>query len=127
VLFEMNSRHVSLKGLNLGPERLVELIKKAEDGTVSNLMAKSIFGEMLATGSTAGNIIAQKGLAQVSDVGELKSVIEEVIAKNTKTVQDYKAGKENALMFLVGQVMKASGGKANPKIAKELIAERLKT
>ena len=90
-------------------------------------MAKSIFTEMLATGSTANALIDGKNLAQVSDVGALKSVIEEVIAKNAKSVQDYKAGKENALMFLLGQVMKASGGKANPKIAKELIAERLKT
>ena len=127
VLFEMNSRHVSFKELNLVPEHFIELIKKVEDDTVSQLMAKSIFTVMLASGSTANDIINEKKLAQVSNVDELRGVIEDVIAKNAKTVQDYKAGKENALMFLLGQVMKASGGKANPKIAKELIAERLKT
>ena len=67
-----------------------------------------------------------KNLAQVSGADDLGSIIEEVVTKNKKSVEDYLAGKENALMFLVGQVMKLSKGNANPKVAKDLIAERLK-
>ena len=126
VLFEMNSRNSILSALKLSPSRLTELIVLSEDGTVSNLIAKNILSAMLDSGKTAQDIIREKNLAQVSNADELLSVIEEVIAANKKSVDDYVSGKENALMFLVGQAMKKSGGKANPKVAKDLLIERLK-
>ena len=126
VFYEMNTKNASITSLGLSPERLIKLISRVEDATISNLTAKDILTEMLRSHKDPDEIIKEKNLAQVSASDELKSIIEEVIAKNKKSVEDYISGKENALMFLVGQVMRASGGKANPKVAKDLIAERLK-
>ncbi len=126
VFFEMNARSESIGSLGLDPEDLIKLIARVEDSTVSNLAAKEILSEMIKTKKGPDDIIKEKNLAQVSGSDELGSVIDAVINKNKKSVEDYLSGKENALMFLVGQVMKASGGKANPKVAKDMIAERLK-
>jgi len=82
---------------------------------------------MLETGKPAAKIVEEKNLAQVSDAGSLSIVIDEVIAANKKSVDDFKAGKDNAVMFLVGQVMRLSKGKANPKTAKDMLIERLKS
>ncbi|HAJ56902.1 MAG TPA: Asp-tRNA(Asn)/Glu-tRNA(Gln) amidotransferase GatCAB subunit B [Candidatus Omnitrophica bacterium] len=126
VLFNMNSRNSSFGALRLTPGHLTDLICLVEDGTVSNLVGKDILAQMLAAGSAPKDIVREKNLAQVSGADELNEIIEEVIAANKKSVDDYACGKENALMFLVGQVMKRSGGKANPKVARSLLAERLK-
>jgi aspartyl-tRNA(Asn)/glutamyl-tRNA(Gln) amidotransferase subunit B len=80
---------------------------------------------MIISGKPAGEIIKEKNLLQISDSGELVKLAEEVIAENLKSVADYKSGKENAIMFLVGQLMRKSKGKANPKVAKELLKEKL--
>jgi aspartyl-tRNA(Asn)/glutamyl-tRNA(Gln) amidotransferase subunit B len=101
------------------------LIGFVEGGQISNLTAKSVFTEMLDTGKAAEQIIREKNLAQISDNRALGQYIEEVIQENPKVAQDYRLGKANALMFLVGQVMKKSGGKANPKVAGELLKGRL--
>ncbi len=126
VLFQMNSRGVAFSGLNLSPERLIKLIRLVEDATISNLAAKEVLAEMIDKGSMPEDIVREKNLAQVSNLDELNVVVEEVVASNKKSVDDYLSGKENALMFLVGQVMKKSSGKANPKVARQLLAERLK-
>jgi aspartyl-tRNA(Asn)/glutamyl-tRNA(Gln) amidotransferase subunit B len=118
--------HESFEALQLSPARLVELNAFVRGGAVSNLVAKSVLDEMLKTGKAAKDIIQEKNLGQISGADELKDVIESVIAGNKKSVEDYLAGKENALMFLVGQVMRMSGGKANPKVARDLLTERLK-
>ncbi len=120
------SSNVSFEAMHLTPESLTKVISLVEDGTVSNLAGKSILAEMIETGKPAQDIIREKNLAQVSDSCELGSVIDKVIANNKRSVDDYLAGKENALMFLVGQVMRSSSGKANPKVAKEMLTERLK-
>jgi aspartyl-tRNA(Asn)/glutamyl-tRNA(Gln) amidotransferase subunit B len=80
---------------------------------------------MFTTGLTAAEIISEKNLAQISDTHSLEIIVSEVIEENPKSVADYRSGKENAIMFLVGQVMKKSSGKANPKIAGELLRRRL--
>ncbi|MBI5872757.1 MAG: Asp-tRNA(Asn)/Glu-tRNA(Gln) amidotransferase subunit GatB [Candidatus Omnitrophica bacterium] len=118
--------NLSFEALHLSPENLTKIISLVEDGTVSNLAGKSILAEVVETGKPPDTIVREKNLGQVSDVDELKKIIEEVAAVNMRSVDDYAAGKENALMFLVGQVMRKSGGKANPKIARDLLAERLK-
>jgi aspartyl-tRNA(Asn)/glutamyl-tRNA(Gln) amidotransferase subunit B len=126
VFSQMNVKGVSLNDLGLRPEHLADLIRVVDEGVVSNLVAKDMLGYLLETGKDPRTLIREKNLAQVSGTDALSGVIEEVVAKNAKSVEDYRAGKENALMFLVGQVMKLSGGKANPKVARELMAERLK-
>jgi aspartyl-tRNA(Asn)/glutamyl-tRNA(Gln) amidotransferase subunit B len=126
VFSHMNAKNFSIKELGLAPENLTELVKVVDEGLVSNLVAKDVLGFMLETGGDPRSLIKEKNLAQVSGEDVLSGIIEEVVAKNKKSVDDYLTGKENALMFLVGQVMKLSGGKANPKVARELMALRLK-
>jgi aspartyl-tRNA(Asn)/glutamyl-tRNA(Gln) amidotransferase subunit B len=125
VLSYVDSQH-PLSALKLSPEGLTDLIVLVDQGTVSHLAAKSVLDEIIKTGKTAKDIIGEKNLAQVSGAQELGGIIEEVIAAHKQSVDDYASGKENALMFLVGQVMKKSQGKANPKVARELLAQRLK-
>lgn len=122
----INEKGLSIQSLALNPKHLAKLIKSVEEGVLSNLAAKDVLKDVLETHRDPSDIMTEKNLLQVSDTDELSRIIEDVIAKNEKSVKDYLGGKENALMFLVGQVMRISRGKANPKIAKELIAERLK-
>jgi aspartyl-tRNA(Asn)/glutamyl-tRNA(Gln) amidotransferase subunit B len=122
------SRACETSELGIFPESLVELIELVEKKQIiSNLSGKVVLEEMVNTAKTAQTIITEKSLAQISDSGSLNSVIEEVIRENTKSVTDFKSGKANALMFLVGQVMRKSSGKANPKVVQELMRERLES
>ncbi|MDD2680249.1 MAG: Asp-tRNA(Asn)/Glu-tRNA(Gln) amidotransferase GatCAB subunit B, partial [Candidatus Omnitrophica bacterium] len=121
-----SSNNCEIYELKVSPGNLIELIELVEkQQVVSNLTGKAVLGEMHETGKSAQEIIKEKNLAQISDSGSLHSVIEEVIKENPKSVADYQAGKANALMFLVGQVMRKSAGKANPKAVQELIRKRL--
>ncbi|OIO37049.1 MAG: glutaminyl-tRNA synthase (glutamine-hydrolyzing) subunit B [Candidatus Omnitrophica bacterium CG1_02_44_16] len=126
VFSEMNSRNISIVSLGLAPEHLAKLISRVEDGSISRLVAKDVLSVMLKTSQGPDAIIKDKGLQQVSGASELNKIIDEAIANNKKSVDDYLSGKENALMFLVGQVMKLSSGKANPKAVKDMMTERLK-
>ncbi len=125
IAYEMNSRNKDIKGLKLSPDDLAGLLKAIEEGKISNLAAKDVLTQMLDSGKSADSIIEEKGLAQISDSSELSSAADKVIAENAKSVNDYKAGKANALMFLLGQVMKLTKGKANPKIVQEILKEKL--
>ena len=126
VLMELNNRKVSLVELKLTPKDLVNLIAKVEDGVVSNLVGKEVLTFMLDEGKGAEEVIKEKGLAQVSDDSALMVIIDEVIAQNPAVVEQIKSGKNpNAVGFLVGQAMKKSGGRANPKKLNELITRRI--
>jgi len=105
------------------PKMLVELIK--EKPTIGNAIAKEVFVEMVNTGKNAQSIISERNLTQLSDVNELDTIATNVIVKNPQAVEDYKSGKKNALAFLIGQTMKATKGKANPKILTEIIKEKI--
>jgi aspartyl-tRNA(Asn)/glutamyl-tRNA(Gln) amidotransferase subunit B len=107
-------------------ERLGELVKLVARGELSGKMAREIFPKMAETGESAPAIMEREGLKQISDSGALAKMVDEVIAANPKQVAEYKAGKAVVLKFLVGQVMKASRGQANPGAVNELFAERLK-
>ncbi|MCM8763427.1 MAG: Asp-tRNA(Asn)/Glu-tRNA(Gln) amidotransferase subunit GatB [Candidatus Omnitrophica bacterium] len=127
VLAELNSRKLEIKQLKLKPGDLIELIESVEEGQISNLVAKDVLKAMLdAPGESASSIIKERNLAQISDTAKLEEIIQEVLKENPRSVKDYLSGKENALMFLVGQVMKKSSGKANPKIVQEILKGRLK-
>jgi len=95
------------------------------DGKINSSAAQTILKEMYQTGGDPSQIIETKGLAQMSDEGELEKAVAEVLEKNEKSVADYKAGKQNALQFLMGQVMSATKGKANPQIVIKLLKSRL--
>jgi len=97
-----------------------------DDETISNKIAKQVFEEMAKTGEDPTQIVEAKGLVQISDPAKILPIIDEVIAKNPDNVEKFKAGNTNLLGFFVGQVLKATGGKANPKVVNELVAEKLK-
>ena len=112
---------VKLTGQGLG-----EMIGLLEKGTINNKIAKTVFKEMLETGKAPQVIVEEKGLVQISDTGAIKEIVEKVVAANPQSVEDFRAGKDKAIGFLVGQVMKESKGKANPGLVNELLREVLK-
>ena len=107
-------------------ENFAEFITLINEGKISSSGAQEMLGEMFATGGDPSNILDEKGLAQVSDEGEIEKIIEQVIENNPESVKDYISGKEVALKFLVGQTMKESKGKANPQVAGEILKKKLK-
>jgi aspartyl-tRNA(Asn)/glutamyl-tRNA(Gln) amidotransferase subunit B len=121
----LNNSGIDVSQSPVSPERLVSLLELVENGTISLKVARDIFPELYTTGKSPEQIVREKGLAQVSDEGALEKIIDEVIVKNPTQVEQYKGGKSQVLGFLVGQVMKASGGKANPGKANELLKKKL--
>ena len=107
------------------PVQFAVLIKLIDKGTISGAIAKKVFEEMVATGKDADKIVEEKGLVQISDEGAIKEVVDKIIAANPQSIADYKAGKDRALGFLVGQCMKEMKGKGNPQILNKLILEEL--
>ena len=121
----LNAKNLSVRDSKLKPQGLAGLLKEVDSGKISGKMAKDIIIEMLDTGKDAAAIISEKGLAQISDTGELEKFAEEAIAENAKTAEDFLKGKDNALMFLVGQVMKKTKGKANPAVVNKILKDKL--
>lgn len=110
----------------VSPESLGELIALIGKGELSGKLAKEIFGKMYATGDSAQAIMEREGLKQISDSGALEKIVNEVLAANEKQVDQYKSGKTTVIGFLVGQVMKASRGQANPQTVNDILREKLK-
>ena len=107
------------------PGHLVEMLQLVDNGTLSGAAAKKVFEEMFDSGQRANDIIAEQGLAQMSDVHEIERVVAQVISNNNQAVVDYKKGKEQALTYMVGQVMRETRGRANPTVVNKLLKERL--
>jgi len=107
------------------PKQIAELIKMVDDQTISTKIAKQVFEEMSKQGENPTQIVETKGLIQISDPAKILPIIDEVIAKNPDNVEKFKSGNTKLLGFFVGQVLKATGGKANPKVVNELVGERL--
>ena len=106
-------------------EDLAELIKTIEAGTINNNQAKEVFAEMFATGKSVAQVVQEKGFKQISDTGEIEKIVDEIIGANEAQVVAFRGGNEKLFGFFVGQVMKASEGKANPKIVNALLREKL--
>lgn len=121
----LNVSGTDITACKIKPQQLAELIKLIDQGTISGKIAKVVFEEMFASGKEPADVVKEKGLVQISDEGAIASVVEEVIAANPKSVEDFKAGKDKAIGFLVGQVMKATKGKANPDVVNKLLREKL--
>lgn len=122
---ELNRSGTDASASPVSPEQLVSLLQLVEQGTISLKVAREIFPEVYSSGKTPEQIVQEKGLIQVSDEGALDQVIGDVLAKNPTQVAQFKEGKHQVLGFLVGQVMKASGGKANPGKVNELLKKKL--
>jgi aspartyl-tRNA(Asn)/glutamyl-tRNA(Gln) amidotransferase subunit B len=122
---ELNNSGTDVSASPVSPERLAGLLQMVDAGTVSLKVAREIFPELYSSGKTPEQIVQEKGLTQVSDEGALGRMIDEVLANNPTQVAQFKEGKSQVLGFLVGQVMKASGGKANPGKVNELLKTKL--
>jgi len=121
----LNARGVGLADVKLRPEWLGHLLQLIEGGTLSGKMAKEVFQQTLEQGADPVELVQQGGLRQIVDVAALERIAEEVMAAFPKSVEDYAKGKANALMYLVGQAMKRSQGKANPQQMTEILKRRL--
>jgi aspartyl-tRNA(Asn)/glutamyl-tRNA(Gln) amidotransferase subunit B len=105
---------------------LAEMLSMIKDGTISGKIAKDVFEEMYRTGGKPARIVQEKGWVQILDKGEIERAIEKAMHSNPKLVEDYRKGKEKLFGFFVGEVMKETKGKANPKLLNELLKEKLK-
>lgn len=121
----LNAEQKELHDVALTPEGLAGLIKLIENGTISSKIAKKVFGELIEKGGDPETIVKEKGLVQISDEGELLKIIAEVLDANEQSVEDFKNGKGRALGFLVGQVMKATKGQANPPLVNKLLKQEI--
>ncbi|MDP1853849.1 MAG: Asp-tRNA(Asn)/Glu-tRNA(Gln) amidotransferase subunit GatB [Candidatus Omnitrophota bacterium] len=125
-LSEINNRSIEPKDIPITPEKFTLLLNLADTGKINSLTAKTVLSEMFETQKSPDLIISEKNLSQISDSGELEQIITQIINVNEKSVTDYKNGKANALMFLIGQAMKQTKGKANPNMVTEMLKERIK-
>jgi len=111
--------------LSVTPERLAELLKLIDDGTISGKIAKDVFAEMISSGKSAKEIIEDKGIKQISDESELEQIVAGILEKHPDEISRYKGGDQKLIGFFVGQVMKATQGKANPKVVNEILRKEL--
>ena len=124
----INDKNIDIVGFRerVSPERLAELLALNSEGAISTATSKSMLWEMFDTGKAPDTIVGEGGRNQISDTQQVKEVVSQVVQANAPAVADYKAGKAQALKFLVGQVMRATGGRANPGLVNELMEKRLK-
>lgn len=125
VLANLSARDQQIEDSRLTPSGLALLLKLIDEGKISGKIAKEVLSEMFITGKSPEKIVEEKGMVQISEKGALEGIIEEVLAANPQPVAEYKAGKTKAMGFMVGQVMKASKGKANPGMVNQLLRNKL--
>jgi aspartyl-tRNA(Asn)/glutamyl-tRNA(Gln) amidotransferase subunit B len=125
LLRALNRDGIEVEQSRITPENLAELLALVDGGTVSSTMAKNVFETMYETGKAAVDIVQEQGLRQISDENALVTAIEQVLAANPKEVDEFRAGRDKLLSFFMGQVMKATQGKANPQAVNKLLREKL--
>lgn len=121
----LNAEQKELYETGLTPENLSGMVKLIEDGTISSKIAKKVFRELAQNGGDAEAVVKAKGLVQISDEGELRKIISGILDNNAQSIEDYKNGKDRAVGFLVGQVMKATKGQANPPMVNKILLEEM--
>ena len=121
----LNTEKVAIAEIALKPTTLAELINLIEDGTISGKIAKEILPELLSQGGSAKELVERKGLIQISDSSQLEAIIDEVIAANPKELEQYRKGKTKLQGFFVGQVMKQTSGRADPKLTNQILSKKL--
>jgi aspartyl-tRNA(Asn)/glutamyl-tRNA(Gln) amidotransferase subunit B len=121
----LNATNTEIENVKISPKHLAEMLGLVDNGTISGPAAKAVFEEMFHSGKGASEIVTEKKLSQISDTGEIKEMVKQVIANNTGAVADYSSGKQQALTFIIGQVMKATRGRANPGVVREIIIQEL--
>jgi len=121
----LNASNTTINEARITPIQLCELINLMQKGSVTGPAAKQVLEEMFKTGKSASEIVAQRGLNQITDTSELENTIERILKENPRAVADFKAGKDTALKFLVGQLMRVTKGRANPQMANQLLRKKL--
>lgn len=121
----MNARGLGPDEIPLHPEQMAGMLKLIEQGTITGKIAKTVFEKMIESGKDAATIVKEEGLTQVADEGELLKIALEIVTANPKVVEDWKSGKASAVQWFVGQMMKATRGRANPQLATKLVTEAL--
>ena len=123
----LNNEGVEIDKFPISPKHLGEMVNLINKGVLSSKLAKKVFAEMLKADKAPADLVKELGLEQVSDTGALQAMVDEVIAANPQSVADFKAGKDRAVGFLVGQIMKQTRGKANPKMVNKLLNQELQS
>ncbi|MCZ6639143.1 MAG: Asp-tRNA(Asn)/Glu-tRNA(Gln) amidotransferase GatCAB subunit B, partial [Candidatus Dadabacteria bacterium] len=114
-----------IKSFPISPDKLGELLILIEDGTISGKIAKDVFEDMFTSGKSANQIVEEKGMKQISDQSEIENIVSRILADHPDEISRYKAGDQKLMGFFVGQVMKETKGKANPKIVNEILRKGL--
>ncbi|MDX1806581.1 MAG: Asp-tRNA(Asn)/Glu-tRNA(Gln) amidotransferase GatCAB subunit B, partial [Paenisporosarcina sp.] len=121
----LNVDQKELHDTNLTPEGLAGMIKLISDGTISSKIAKKVFKELADNGGTAEQVVKDKGLVQISDEGALRDIVTKTLDANPQSIEDFKNGKDRAIGFLVGQIMKATKGQANPPLVNKILLDEM--
>ncbi|WP_410976810.1 Asp-tRNA(Asn)/Glu-tRNA(Gln) amidotransferase subunit GatB [Bacillus cereus] len=125
VLAYLNKQQKELKDVALTPVGLSKMVQLIEKGTISSKIAKKVFNELIEKGGDPEEIVKAKGLVQISDEGTLRKVVTEILDNNEQSIEDFKNGKDRAIGFLVGQIMKATKGQANPPLVNKILLEEI--
>ena len=125
ILGMLKAENKTIEESPVSPERLAELLRLIDSGVISGKIAKTVFDEMVSSGKPPETIVQEKGLVQVTDTDAITDVVKQVVSNHEKEVSDYRAGKTKLFGFFVGQVMKATRGKANPKMVNEILKKEL--
>ncbi|MFJ8416451.1 Asp-tRNA(Asn)/Glu-tRNA(Gln) amidotransferase subunit GatB [Bacillus paramycoides] len=125
VLAYLNKQQKELKDVALTPAGLSKMVQLIEKGTISSKIAKKVFNELIEKGGDPEEIVKAKGLVQISDEGTLRKVVTEILDNNEQSIEDFKNGKDRAIGFLVGQIMKATKGQANPPLVNKILLEEI--
>jgi len=127
LLRELNDRDIEASESPIPPENLADLVKMIDGGTISGKIAKQVFAQMLESGGAPAEIVKAKGLVQVTDTSQVEEWVDQVVAANPGPAREFAEGKDRAMGFLVGQVMRASQGKANPQMVNEILRKKLRS
>ena len=125
LLRELKNADIDIAACKIKAEDLGALIRLVDDQTISGKIAKDVFVEMFATGKAPAEIVKEKGLVQITDSSAIEKIVDEVIAANPQQLERYRSGKTQLMGFFVGQVLKSSGGKANPQTVNEILKKKL--
>ena len=123
----LNATNTEIENVKISPEHLAEMLGLVDNNIISGPATKAVFEDMFHSGRRASQIVSEKKLGQIGDVTEITRIVKQVIDNNAGAVSDYNSGKQQALMFIVGQVMKTTRGRANPNLVEEILIKELQT
>ena len=122
---KLNEEGITMVAIPISPADLAGLLQLIDKGTISGKIAKKVLPEMWHSHKTAEAVVKEQGLVQITDTGELETIVRQIVAANPQSVADYQAGKKKAIGFLVGQIMKETKGRANPGVVNQLLTKIL--